>query len=291
MITNYKNIKPSLASVFVQNGNCCGGITILFGLYFAWGNLTAVREGQITERFTRAIDQLGNKKMEIRLGGIYALERIANESEKDYYPIMKILAAYIREKSYVKENAVTEDYEQQENDKPLSTDIQVILDLIYKREHSFNEILDLRNSNLRNAQLFGAHLEWANLIETHLEGAYLMEAHLEGADLRRAHLEGTILLRAHLGGTDLQEANLEGARLERANLEGAYLQEANLEGARLERANLEGADLEKANLKGAKNLTIDQLSNVKTLYKAKLDDGLLIPLKEKYPALFEKPEE
>jgi hypothetical protein len=44
-----------------------------------------------------------------------------------------------------------------------------------------------------------------------------------------------------------------------------------------------------AGLSGAKNLTIDQLSKVKTLYNAKLNDYLLIPLKEKYPALFENP--
>src|SRR3954471_10607316 len=42
-------------------------------------------QGQITERFTRAIDQLGatddkgNKRLEIRLGGIYALERISRD--------------------------------------------------------------------------------------------------------------------------------------------------------------------------------------------------------------------
>jgi hypothetical protein len=35
------------------------------------------REGQITERFTRAIDQLGEDKLDVRLDGIYALERIA----------------------------------------------------------------------------------------------------------------------------------------------------------------------------------------------------------------------
>jgi hypothetical protein len=61
------------------------------------------REGQITDRFTRAIDQLGatdnkgNKLFEIRIGGIYALERIANESEKDYWPIMEVLTAYVRQ--------------------------------------------------------------------------------------------------------------------------------------------------------------------------------------------------
>lgn len=61
------------------------------------------REGQITDRFTRAIDQLGkvddkgNKVVEIRLGGIYALERIAGESEEDYWPIMEILTTYVRQ--------------------------------------------------------------------------------------------------------------------------------------------------------------------------------------------------
>ena len=42
--------------------------------------LDITRQGQITERFTRAIDQLGSEKLEIRLGGIYSLERIDKES-------------------------------------------------------------------------------------------------------------------------------------------------------------------------------------------------------------------
>jgi uncharacterized protein YjbI with pentapeptide repeats len=65
---------------------------------------------------------------------------------------------------------------------------------------------------------------------------------------------------------------------------------ANLRGAFFEGTNLEDADLQKADLKGAKNLTIEQLSKVKTLYEAELDEELLIPLKKKYPALFDKPD-
>ncbi|WP_187151910.1 hypothetical protein [Methanosarcina siciliae] len=42
---------------------------------------------------------------------------------------------------------------------------------------------------------------------------------------------------------------------------------------------------------GAKNLTIDQLSKVKTLYNAKLDQEIEKPLREKHPALFEKPKD
>src|SRR5215211_5326823 len=80
-----------------------GGTALLSGLYFTWRTLQVNREGQITDRFTRAIDQLGktddkgNKLFEIRVGGIYALERIARESEEDHGPIMEVLTAYVRQ--------------------------------------------------------------------------------------------------------------------------------------------------------------------------------------------------
>jgi hypothetical protein len=88
-----------------------GGLALLFGLYFTWRRveisqrtLETQRDQQVTERFTRAIDQLGstdykgNKRMEIRLGGIYALERIAKDSpEREYSTTMKVLSAYVRE--------------------------------------------------------------------------------------------------------------------------------------------------------------------------------------------------
>ena len=36
-----------------------GGTALLSGLYFTWRTWQTNREGQITDRFTRAIDQLG----------------------------------------------------------------------------------------------------------------------------------------------------------------------------------------------------------------------------------------
>jgi hypothetical protein len=55
------------------------------------------RQGQITERFTRAVDQLGSPHVDVRLGGIYALERIARDSTPDRPTIAEILCAYVRE--------------------------------------------------------------------------------------------------------------------------------------------------------------------------------------------------
>ena len=75
-----------------------GGAALLMGLYFTWSSLEVSREGQVTERFTKAIDQLGNKdSLAVRVGGVYALERIARDSERDHGPIVEILTAFVRE--------------------------------------------------------------------------------------------------------------------------------------------------------------------------------------------------
>ena len=53
----------------------------------------------MTDRYTRAIKQLGSDKLDVRIGGIYALERIARDSARDHTTVMEVLAAFIREHS------------------------------------------------------------------------------------------------------------------------------------------------------------------------------------------------
>ncbi|AKB80195.1 hypothetical protein MSHOH_3712 [Methanosarcina horonobensis HB-1 = JCM 15518] len=96
---------------------------------------------------------------------------------------------------------------------------------------------------------------------------------------------------AHLEGVFLDFPDLIGAYLNGTHLERTYFRWANLSNVDLANADLADANLEGTDLIGAKNLTIDQLSKVKTLYNAKLDPEREIALREKYPALFEKPDE
>jgi hypothetical protein len=193
-------------------------------------------QGQITDRFTRAIDQLGkvdennNKLFEIRIGGIYALQRIARESEKDYGPIMEILTAYVRE------HAPWPPKEEVEEGKPPEADIQAILTVIGRRErypgHRESVRLDLQGTNLRRSSA---------LSEAHLAGAYFM-----GANLSNVVLNG-----ANLSGADLSEADLSRANLKGADLSNAILAEADLSEADLSEADIGGADLSGANLRKA----------------------------------------
>ena len=56
-------------------------------------------QGQVTDRYTKAIEQLGSETIDVSIGGVYALERIARDSPKDHPTVMEVLAACIREHS------------------------------------------------------------------------------------------------------------------------------------------------------------------------------------------------
>jgi uncharacterized protein YjbI with pentapeptide repeats len=243
------------------------------------------REGQITERFTRAIDQLGNKELDVRLGGIYALERIAKGSADDRGPIMEVLTAYVREHAPWPPRPTKEAEEEAEEagsaehraphddeDARINTDVQAVIAVLGRREPSGRQEhrLDLSSADLKGARFAEApdegHFERAIFSRTRLENATLHRviltgADLTGADLTGADLTGATLADADLQGADLTGANLEGADLTGANLEAAHLKEANLAGAKLPGALLAGvhlpgarlrwADLAQANLAGA----------------------------------------
>ena len=66
---------------------------------FTARNFDLSREGQVTDRYTKAIEQLGSDKLDVRIGGIYALERIARDSARDHPTVMEVLSAFIREHS------------------------------------------------------------------------------------------------------------------------------------------------------------------------------------------------
>lgn len=53
----------------------------------------------LTDRFSQAIAHLASDKMEVRLGGIYTLERLAQDSPSEHWLTIEILTAFVRERS------------------------------------------------------------------------------------------------------------------------------------------------------------------------------------------------
>ena len=69
-------------------------------LIFTARNYTLSREGQVTERYSNAIEQLGSDSSDVCAGGIYALERLARDSARDHATVMEVLTAFVREQSH-----------------------------------------------------------------------------------------------------------------------------------------------------------------------------------------------
>lgn len=269
------------------------GLALLGTLYFSARTLRLNRRGQVTERFTKAIEQLASEKLAVRLGGIYALEQIALDSEELHWSVMEVLTAFLRENSATHSaRSVIDALEDFERGQPLAwppeqahtmqpklaTDVQAIATVLGRRpeyrrrqDEKSGRRLDLSgvwlpkavlaSAHLERAHLNGAHLEWSILIGTHLDRAHLLDVHLEGAVLRRARLAGAVLDRCQLRGADLHGANFEQAKLWDAHLESADLSDAQLQGVVLRTAHLAGANLRGANLEGT-DLTATQLQEV-----------------------------
>jgi uncharacterized protein YjbI with pentapeptide repeats len=233
------------------------GLGFIGTAYLAWRNSQLTEDKNVTDRFTKAVEMLSDKeRLEMRLGGIYALERIAKDSKADHPVVMEVLTAFIREKT------TTEDYKQLQT---TTADIQSALDVIGRRIVSN----DLRQINLFEANLQGADLRGANLQRIVLEGANLQEAVLDGTNLQLAFLS-----KVNLQGADLRGANLQGTVLEEANLQGAVLDGANLYATNLGNANLQRANLRNANLQKAYLGEVNLQAAI--LEKASLHDAVLV---------------
>jgi hypothetical protein len=146
------------------------GLAALGGIFVAWQQLQTdrdlTREGQVTDRYTRAIDQLGHKNVDVRLGGIYALARIAKDSPPDRVPVAEVLTAFIRGHApWPPRRPGQPPADAFPPDKlPLlqsrAPDVQAALTVLSRRDRrSDDPPLDLNGTDLRRAQLVGAHLE------------------------------------------------------------------------------------------------------------------------------------
>jgi Pentapeptide repeats (8 copies) len=216
------------------------GLLLIAGAVATWQQLQISRETQITERFGRAVGQLGSDNEDVRVGGIYTLERVAKDSRRDRQIVQAVIGAYVRRHApWLVGSARGPVHPTPTVDRKLPwmehrrADIQAAMWVLGRRPRYRDEWqLYLSRVDLRGVFLYGrlsnAMLRHTNLARGYMPGVQLDGADLEDADLREANLQG-----ARLTGANLRKAHLQGANLRGADLRGAQLQEAELEGADL----------------------------------------------------------
>ena len=217
--------RDSLSTTVRNVGLVIGGIIAM--LLAVWRSRVAERQvatsqqGLLNERYQEGAQMLGSEVLSVRLGGIYALERLATEHPEQYHvQIIKLFCAFARHpaKDDGSQSTIDEEENPRHNTPRLREDVAAVMEAIRVRSK------------------VAVELERSNCLRIGLSSADSRDARLMKADLSRAVLTG---------------ADLSGARLDDADLSGAWLDGANLSGARLGGANLSGADLWSTNLSGA----------------------------------------
>jgi uncharacterized protein YjbI with pentapeptide repeats len=290
--TQRTKLRNDVRSTLLQG---LGGLLVLAGAYVAWNQLQVSRDqlqhnidmslnelhlnrqAQVIQRFSHAIEYLGNPRLDIQLGGIYALEAIALQSPPERSIVAQVLAAHARP-----QHDPPPRRDSQLGPGPLSPEklaALAVLKVLGGSRLLFDDLptrLELSGLDLRKVQIAGLSLRGANLSESDLMDSDLSESHLQRADMSRANLQGINLHGAHLEGSNLTSANLQVADLTDANLTGAkladidlesaclrnaVLDEANLIGAHLELAIFEDASLQGAHLDRANLFRAEMMAN------------------------------
>ncbi|MGV9277732.1 pentapeptide repeat-containing protein [Streptomyces griseosporeus] len=271
------------------------GLAALGALLFTWmqveqtsKQLRIAEGGQITTRFNVAIGNLGSSSLDKRLGGIYALQRIMQDSRRDHPTVVSVLAAFAQQHAGSSAQSFKEPLDERPDAHKPGADIRAAIDSLARRypDYDAGTIIDLSKTDLRGLRFNGkapiklpgvnldaVDLRWADFGGSFslttarpidLRAASLVYANLEEAYLEKADLSGAQLIGARLVSADLEHANLQRADMRCAQIPGpglkgeedlysdcVVLQGAFLNGADLRNAKMNHADLRDATLRGA----------------------------------------
>ncbi|MFJ2726348.1 pentapeptide repeat-containing protein [Streptomyces collinus] len=249
------------------------GLAALIALLFNWVSVSQNRtelqiaeQAQFTTRFNEAVTHLGSPSPDVRFGGIYALERIMQDSPRDQPRIVAVLSAYVRTHARISSDALP----RLKEPPPLAPDVVAATEVLADRPpgQDGHTQINWRESNLRGLQLesryalkkeFGGDASappylpfaLASLIDADLQKAKLFGVDLHGADASNVNLAGATLTEVKLSYADLSGADLTEVTLKQVSLRKAFLSFATLVDAELHGTDLAGASLDDANLAGA----------------------------------------
>jgi hypothetical protein len=204
--------------------------------------LTISNEGQVTDRFSTAVEQISSDSIVLRLGGVYALERIGKDSARDYLATMDVLTAFLRQRTGM---AVDSEAASSCSNRtgPPAVDVQAALDVIARRDISKDPPPNPEVERDWSWNLSGLCIPWANLRGASLERIDFSSSNLDCSTLNYSSLRGT-----YLGGASLRQAFMRNTDLTRANLSQADLSGTSMPGVIMSETSLYKTVLHQANL-------------------------------------------
>lgn len=186
----------------------------------------AAQQSLRNERYQKGAEMLGHESLSVRLGGTYALQRLAEEFPEEYHvQITGLFSAFTRHPTA--DEAYVEEVKLKFGIPRLREDVQAVVRAIGRRNR---RKIDLEREEGLDLDLTSAYLTLGDLREANLAYAILTRANLSRATLTRADFRSTTLAFADLRNASLEQAVLYEAKLVGTKLSDAILSRANLSG-------------------------------------------------------------
>ncbi len=227
-LTNPKDQLAAENQIFTTLIQLAGGMVVVTGLYFTAKTIYVAQEGQITDRFNKAIDHLGAEVLAVRLGGVYALARIAADSPRDAPTIVEIFASFLREAA-------------RDSATRTPTDGKAILNLLGTAAWARDRVTDLTGCRFN-----GLMMEKLDMRHALLEDAVFHDCRLPGTRFDGASLLGADFSDCYLRGCSFKGCDAQVAIFENTSLRDATFAGAKIFGARFGSASLLGANFDEA---------------------------------------------
>lgn len=258
--------------------------------FLVWRSIIAQKQvkvaeqGLITDRLNKAVEGLGAEKtvkrrithpdgtteieettepnIEVRIGAIYALERISRDSDSDHVNVMEILCAYICENSHRPPSSQPPSRsEDTDAAKALSeltdlTDVQTALTVLGRRAESRRHLetaaryrLSLSRCNLAKCDLSGADFSPAKFAGSNLNGAFLYRSRFRDCNFTSASMKRVQGYDSIFEGAVFENANLSQAIFNRSRFLfspetqiGANFSQAQMEDSVVAFSGVRGSD-------------------------------------------------
>ena len=190
----------------------CGGAILLTGLYASFRTMDVSHEGQINDLYVKAVEEIdatdvnGKPKIEVRIGGMYALSKIGTDSKELFIPSINIIKTYVQTHLPVRSENT--------KPKPATPDVQAGLNVLSMPPY---QILSVRNFDLRGYRLSASVFAYADFTGADLRGVNFEHSDLRNAQVDNADFRDAVLADTDVSGVDFRLTNITQDQIDTMN--------------------------------------------------------------------------
>ncbi len=250
----------------------------LWTVYVAVQQILISRENQFATLFSNSIKQLGtplasesaeqtpkakSSSFDVRIAGIYGLERVARDSSRDHWPIMEILCRYVRQNHRAEkvDSGTTTSIDQLKSLPEPPFDLETAMIALGRRSRTKVALeVELRNESLRDIKARRLALNEQQAEEDdrafdEIDESFRLK--FDGSDLRKLKLwhcdfSHGLFQKCDMRGIVFWGCDLSDTKFSDSLLSGAIFFDCSLDRAIFSNNDLSHAQLSKVTLRGTR---------------------------------------